>query len=254
MYYYSYDEILSHYSDSKMAAVRQINTTLRKEFPELGMMQTSFPDKRIENLFNVWVPLINYFSSAEKRKTLERLRKRGDEIWWYGADEPHHPYPNYFLDYPVFDCRIIMTLSYMYKVEGILYWCINREWKNNLSINEKWPDAEWKPYIYHMIKGTRKYKNGMGNLVYPGRNGKLLPSLRLENLRDGLEDYEYLVMLKKLVAEQGDTVLAKQAEKLLKVPANVAVAVDNYSANPEHLINYRNKIALMIEKLRKNSK
>ena len=254
MYYYSYDEILSHYSDGKMAAVKQINTALKKEFPKLRLMQTSFPDKRIENLFNVWVPIISYFSSAAKRKILERLKKRGDEIWWYGADEPHHPYPNYFLDYPVFDCRIIMTLSYIYKVKGILYWCINREWKNNLNINKKWPDAEWKPYIYHASRGTRKYKNGMGNLVYPGKNGELLPSLRLENLRDGLEDYEYLVMLKELTDAQSGTPLAREAEKLLKIPANVAVAADNYSSNPENLINYRNKIALMIEKLKRNSK
>lgn len=254
MYYYSYDEILSHYSKEKMAAVQQINTALRKEFPGLRMMQTSFPDKRIENLFNVWVPLINYFSSAEKRKILERLKKHGDEIWWYGADEPHHPYPNYFLDYPVFDCRIIMTLSYMYEVKGILYWCINREWKNNLSVNKSWPDAEWKPYIFHVSRGTRKYKNGMGNLVYPGKNGELLPSLRLENLRDGLEDYEYLVILKKLTAKCSDKSLKKQAEKLSKVPTNVAVAADNYSSNPENLINYRSKIASMIEKLKKESK
>jgi concanavalin A-like lectin/glucanase superfamily protein/glycosyl hydrolase family 123 len=254
MYYYSYDEILSHYSDSKLAAVTQINSALKKEFPKLRMMQTSFPDKRIENLFNVWVPVINYFSSAEKREILERLSKRGDEIWWYGADEPHHPYPNYFLDYPVFDCRIIMTLSYMYKVKGILYWSINREWETNTGINKQWPDASWKPYIFSHNTKKRKYKNGMGNLVYPGKHGELLPSLRLENLRDGLEDYEYLMILKKLVAQKGNTALAKQAEILLKVPSNVAVAVDDYSANPENLMNYRNKVALMIEKLKRSPK
>lgn len=42
------------------------------------------------------------------------------------------------------------------------------------------------------------FKNGMGNYVYPGKDGRILPSLRLENLRDGVEDYEYLVLLKKL--------------------------------------------------------
>jgi hypothetical protein len=45
-----------------------------------------------------------------------------------------------------------------------------------------------------------------------------------------------------------------QAEKLLKVPPNVAVSVDNYSVNPENLMNYRNKVALMIEKLKRSSK
>jgi hypothetical protein len=255
MYYYSYDEILGHFTEDKLAAVTQINTALKKEFPKLRMMQTSFPEENIENLFNVWVPIISYFGSEKKLKVLERLKKRGDEIWWYGADEPYHPYPNYFLDYPVFDCRIIMTLSYMYKVEGILYWSINREWETNNNISKQWPDAQWKPYIFHVKTGKRKYKNGMGNLVYPGKNGELLPSLRLENLRDGLEDYEYLAMLEKLVAENKknnrNSTLVKEAEKLLKVPANVAVAAGDYSSEPENLLKYRKQIASMIERLKK---
>lgn len=253
MYFYSYDEVSHHLK--YLPAVKQMSAIMKKEFPGLRLMQTSFPIPEIRDLFNVWSPIFSFFSSEKNLELFESLRKRGDEIWWYSADEPGHPYPNFFLDYPVFDCRIIATLSYMYGVDGVLYWCINREWRNNLKINKKWPDAEWKPYIFHIRLGTRKAKNGMGNLVYPGRNGKLLPSLRLENLRDGLEDYEYITCL-KLAAEKLEKAdikdkasLLDEARKLLKVPSDVAVAVDKWSGDPRNLLEYRRRLGLIISQI-----
>ncbi len=249
MYFYSYDEISHH--EINIPAARQMSGALKKAFPQLRLLQTSFPNENIRDIFNVWCPIFDEFVSAPKRKLLNDLKERGDEIWWYAADAPVKPYPNFFLDYPVFDCRIIGTLSYKYQVTGLLYWSINREWETNLGTREQWEQSgAWKPYIFHIIHKTRKNKNGMGNLVYPGRNGELLPSLRLENLRDGLEDYEYLVLLKKLAAKLPENDPDRtEAEKLLKIPPAVARAVNDYSADPQHLITYREQVALMIEKL-----
>jgi hypothetical protein len=146
----------------------------------------------------------------------------------------------------------------MYKVKGVLYWCINREWLTNLKIHKQWPDAEWKPHIFHISRGTRKAKNGMGNLLYPGPDGTLLPSPRLENLRDGLEDYEYLKVLENAIerlnksAIKEKDVLLKESNGLLHIPGNVAKSVDSWSSNPENLLEYRNKIGLTISKI--NSK
>lgn len=254
MYYYSYDELISHSTPEKLAAAEQIHSALSKAYPNLRMMQTSTPDPRIIDLFNVWVPLFSYFDSEENIETLERLRKRGDEIWWYSADDPASPYPNFFLDYSVYDNRIISTLSYMYNIDGLLYWRVNREWLTNLDIREQWPDAEWKPYIYSVNTGIRKPKNGMGNFIYPGPDGKLLPSLRLENLRDGLEDYEYLKELEKSIEKletadiKDKDALLKEAKQLLQVPASVATTVSKWSSNPEHLLEYRNRLGEMISK------
>lgn len=93
----------------------------------------------------------------------------------------------------------------------------------------------------------------MGNLVYPGKNGELLPSLRLENLRDGLEDYEYLAMLKRLVAVGRRKCSASKelckAEILLSVPAKVAQTVNSYSDDPVNLMQYREQVAHAIEAL-----
>ncbi|OGV38848.1 MAG: hypothetical protein A2020_13020 [Lentisphaerae bacterium GWF2_45_14] len=253
-YFYGYDELDCH-SDS-LDSAKQIMPRIMNEFPDLRLMQTSFPNPDIAGLFNVWVPLFAYFTSEQNLKILDKMRKKPNaEIWWYNADFPRKPFPNYFIDYPVFDCRIIMTLSYMYKVQGILYWSINREWKTNDVQGNKWPQIPWKPYIFNINNGARKYVNGMGNMVYPGADGQIYPSLRLENLRDGVEDYEYLKLLERQTAilkQSGRSpALVQEAEPLLRVPADVATAVNNYSADPQKLIDYRLKVAVLIEKINK---
>lgn len=252
LYFYGSDE-LSHHLKRNLAPAKQASEMLSKAHPSLKMMQTSFPIPELRGLYNVWVPLFSYFADPDNIRILEELRAEGAEIWWYSADDPQHPMPNFFLDYPVFDNRIIMTLSYLYKVDGILCWCINREWATNMDIRETWPEGEWKPYIYHAIHGTRKWRNGMGNFVYPGPEGRMYPSLRLENMRDGLEDYEYLRLLEglvnKLELENADHPLLSESRELLSVPVEVATAIDNYNPNPEALLEYRNRVARQIEKL-----
>ncbi len=251
-YFYSFDELASHMKDYDKA--KELLPAIQKAYPDLKRMQTSFPNPKIAPLFNVWCPLFDYFANPGRLKILEKMRKKPNgEIWWYAADEPCYPFPNFFLDYPVFDCRIIMTLSYMYNVKGILYWCINREWSTNDVKGAKWPDARWNPYIYNVFSKKRVYKNGMGNFTYPGPDGIIYPSLRLENLRDGIEDYEYLKLLEGKVAElkkkDASSGLVEDAETLLKVPVKVAVAINNFSSNPKHLLEYRKNVANMIVKI-----
>ena len=250
-YLYAFDEVVGHAKPERETA-KQIMTAIHEEIPGIKTVQTSRPDRELLDCFKIWVPLFSYF--VDNDKEVKELNKKGKSFWWYSADAPHKPFPNFFMDYPVFDNRIIFTLSYMYNVDGVLYWCINREWSTNFDIKGQWPEKPWKPYIINCFNHKRQYKNGMGNYVYPGKDGRILSSLRLENLRDGVEDYEYLVMLKKLVENSPENMLTKRAAELLQIPPQVAQSVNRYSADPENLMKYRNNVALMIEKLKKNSK
>lgn len=249
VYFYGADE-LSVNMDGLPAAT-QASQMLGQAYPWLKRMQTSFPIPELRELYNVWVPLFNEFIWPANLEVLRELKEEGAEIWWYAADDPLHPLPNYFLDYPVFDSRIIMTLSHLYGVDGILYWRINREWETNMDIRQQWPNAEWKPYFHHSTYGTRKMKNGAGNLVYPGKMGGLHASLRLENVRDGLEDYEYLVLLEQVVEALRDVDAShpalEMAERLLEVPREVAASIDNYNRDPRALMDYRNHVGWAIE-------
>jgi len=250
-YVYTYDEISCH--PAALAGARPLLSALHKAMPDAKFMQTSFPDPSYDTLFNVWCPLFNCFATADHQAKLDEKRREGHEIWWYAADNPTKPFPNFFLDHPVFDSRIIATLSWLHKVDGVLYWCINREWANNALEKDRWPEGQWKPWIESRFTGVRKYRNGMGNFVYPGPDGRMLPSLRLENLRDGLEDYEYLCLLRsgieKLRRQKGDPGLLARAEAVLAVPQSVARAVNDYASDPSHLLAWRTRLADMIEEL-----
>ncbi len=78
--------------------------------------------------------------------------------------------------------------------------------------------------------------NGDGYLLYPDKDGKPLSSIRLECLRDGFEDYEYLALLKKL---GGDA----------SIPEELVAGTRVFSSEPELLIQKREKVADEIEKL-----
>lgn len=252
VYFYGVDELSDHLGKS-LPLAQQAHEYLSKDIPSLRTMQTSFPVPEIRQLFNVWIPLMNFYVEANDLKFLEEIRAKSRELWWYAADLPVHPLPNFYLDYPVFDSRIVMTLTYKYKLDGILYWAVNREWKTNLDIRERWPEADWKPYIYHALRGERKQRNGMGNFIYPKRNGGIYASLRLENLRDGLEDYEYLKLLEtltdRLEKAKGATPEVAEARRLLAVPNDVAVSVSQYNSDPSALMGFRKKVAALIERL-----
>ena len=254
MYFYSFDELSMNMKH--LPAAVKITKALRTAWPELKMMQTSFPIPELQPLYNVWAPLFHEFGKADRLAVLQSIRARGDRVWWYAADSPRHPYPNFFLDYPVFDCRVIGMLSYVQGVEGILYWCINREWQTNLDTREQWPDAPWKSHIFHVHTGKRKYKNGMGNLVYPGRDGALHASLRLENVRDGLEDYEYLHALDGAVKRLEAAVdapaakaLLPEARALLTPPSTAVTGINSWSQDPRHLLQYRDRVGHMLGKI-----
>ena len=78
-----------------------------------------------------------------------------------------------------------------------------------------------------------------------------VPSIRLEFLRQGIEDYEYMVMLENLTGKRRgkDRKLVKEAEKLLEIEGTVFTDGKIFTKNPAVLLEYRKKIAEMILKL-----
>jgi hypothetical protein len=90
--------------------------------------------------------------------------------------------------------------------------------------------------------------NGEGSLLYPGSRARRytgqndvagpVSSIRFELLREGIEDYEYLWMLKSL----GDGAFADEAAR------RMVVDVSAFSRNPEELFALREEMAKRIER------
>ena len=109
-------------------------------------------------------------------------------------------------------------------------------------------------------KGTKSpWGNGDGRFLYPPRAAAQpspvpvldgpVDSFRIEMLRDGIEDYEYFAMLKRLLVERRNlpSALRDKAAALLKVPSSVYSSMTEFTKDPEPMEKHREKLARAIE-------
>ena len=81
--------------------------------------------------------------------------------------------------------------------------------------------------------------------MYPGPEGRPLSSVRLVNIRDGLEDYEYLWLLRQRVAQRKNAgrEVPQQISKLLEIPDEVAKDLRHYTVDPSAMLAHRRRLA-----------
>ncbi|HET6384535.1 MAG TPA: glycoside hydrolase domain-containing protein [Armatimonadota bacterium] len=175
----------------------------------------------------------------------QRMRAGDDAIWCVCAWPSTHP--NLFIDYPAIDARIIGWLSWKDGLTGFEYWSAT-SWGDNLK------QLGRKPYISRIESpwkaATFGQYNGDGYLLYPGPNGTVLSSIRLENLRDGFQDYEMLSLLKDGVDDaQRHGADVSIPEKLLAIDDTVCTKDLKYTAQPAVLLAARRQIATWIVRL-----
>lgn len=180
---------------------------------------------------------------AEPAIAAERSRK--GELTWYISCDQIYPQPNYFIDGPAIDPVMVPWITWMYGLQGILYWDL-KFWSQTV-------DPWLNPTTYlsgYLCSGGRNL-NGEGSLLYPGSEVRRhtgqrdvdgpVSSIRFELLREGIEDYEYLWMLKSL----GDGALADE------VVHSMVATVSAFSRDPDRLYAARQKMARRIEQLTK---
>ena len=117
----------------------------------------------------------------------------GDEIWSYVACEPqwHSPYQNILLFNDGTEARTMFWTTYMSGQTGFLYW--REEYYPGVAAN-----------TYTLRNPFSQTGPGDGILFYPGAvYGQMdpIPSIRMINMRDGIEDYQLLCMLEEYVGE-----------------------------------------------------
>jgi len=126
-----------------------------------------------------------------------------------------------------------------------LYWGTTH-WDFNCEGDQRWPDKPWITY------NRQPGHNGCGYLIYPGPGGTPLSSIRLELVRDGIEDYEYLYLLRQMLRAAGAKTpepLRKQAMAELNIDPEVLVDNMVFTENPAKILHARKRIAELIEQL-----
>lgn len=130
---------------------------------------------------DIWCALTSYFHED----ALAERRAAGDDIWWYTCCVPLEPYPNFQIQMSSLDHRILFWLQRYYDIQGFLYWSVNT-----------WTDDPYTtlPAIWLDSRQCNAYSDGL--LLYPGPDGPV-SSIRLELIREGLEDMHYFNLLER---------------------------------------------------------
>ena len=240
---------------------------LKRHAPGLRRMLTEQVEKDLAEGPNVWCPL----TPSLNVEGLEERRAAGDQFWWYICCSPKAPYATEFIDHPGTELRVWLWQTWAERVSGILIW-ETVWWTSDTAYPD--PASPQNPYLdpmswtsgYGVAKGSKRpWGNGDGRFLYPplaAANGKPsapvlegpVESLRLEMLRDGIEDYEYFVILKRLLAEKGaklDSRTRMNVETLLKVPAEVSAGLTHFTKDPITIETHRDKLARAIVDLLK---
>ena len=126
----------------------------------------------------------------------ERMSKyvaEGDELWAYVSCTPAYtaPYQNILLFNDGTEARTMFWTCYDLNVTGFLYWHLS----NYPGVGDN---------TFTMRCPFPKEGPGDGILIYPGAvYGQLdpIPSIRLINMREGIEDYQLLTMLEAAKGE-----------------------------------------------------
>lgn len=111
----------------------------------------------------------------------DNLRDKDGKFTWYVCWFPERP--NNFIETPLLDNRLIGWFTYLFGMDGFLRW--------DYAIWPKDPLNETR-YNYPYWKAGDMF------FVYPGKNMKPLRSLRWENLRYGIQDYQMFNKLEEI--------------------------------------------------------
>ena len=133
-------------------------------------------------------------------------------------------------------------MSAKYRPDGFLYYQTSL-WNNTAPVTAG-PYTDW---IAQSFPGY----NGDGNWTYPGPDGTPLGSIRLENFRDGLEDYAYVKLLEQRLAAAKQAgrnpQWQREAEAALAVPAALVGSLTEYTRDPQKVYAWRSRLADLIE-------
>ena len=237
---------------------------LKETAPGLARMLTEQVEPALIGGPNVWCPVSHHYN----HERAEERRKAGDRFWWYVCTGPKEPYCTLFIDHPATEMRVWLWQTWKRKIVGILVWQTNY-WTSRTA----YPDGLQNPYDdpmgwvsgYGVEKGTKRvWGNGDGRFIYPPERAAAgnpgtpvlegpVDSIRWEMLRDGIEDYEYLAMLRHLLKTHGAELTAEKRagyEALLEVPESITRSRTSFTTDPAPIEKRRHEVARAIERLR----
>jgi hypothetical protein len=182
---------------------------------------------------DIWVVLPPDF--AAHRAQIEQVLRKGDEVWSYTALVQDSYSPKWEIDFAPINFRILPGfLSQSIGLTGLLYWRVDR-----------WNATSWQAAPVYEVPPSANAYPGEGMLVYPGQAVGLpsvLPSMRLKWIRHGVQDYDYVSLLKQL----------GRGEWALNISKRVAADWHEWTKDPNVLEAARYQLGRELDRLAAN--
>jgi len=173
-------------------AVAWYSKLLEQAAPDLKLMVSEEPRPEIfnhpdysEGQIDIWLPVLHNYAPdvSWARAAL------GEETWIYWLYGTRPPYFNPItLDHPGIEARLTGWFLWKYRIRGIAYYSLNN-WSKNPWTEPMTSGHNGDTFLFYPPSKQNQA------IAYGANNHRLLPSIRLELMRDSLEDYEYLRIL-----------------------------------------------------------
>jgi len=163
-------------------AWRDMSSLIHHYAPDLKRIDAIETTNVLDNI-EIAVPKLDAF--ATWYDTYRNAMEKGTELWFYTVGIFQGSlYPNKTIDLPVMNSRILHWLNYKYDATGYLHWGWNQ-----------WEENPYQDVGKHI---------GDGWHVYPVKEG-VLNSLRWEEMRNGIQDYECFRILEDEIGTLKDS-------------------------------------------------
>jgi hypothetical protein len=204
-----------------------------------SIVDQTFKDLRIIPIDNTTFPDgdIYTLASYEIQKAQDSQLQNNTKVWWKFSPTDTPPFANpAVIDRTGTDARILPWIAWLDRIDG-LYYPQTTGWDKNPWIN---PMDEYGSngndfFFYPPDENLLAYTP-----CTPQRN-RLIPSIRLELLREGLDDYAYLWLLNKSDAVIG---VENQSDILAR---SIIQSENLFSRIPNSFYAIRDEIALSLE-------
>jgi len=237
---------------------------LGRAAPSVRRLLTEEVTPELIGSVDIWCPLTPNYD----KQSCETRQAAGDEIWWYVCTGPKAPYCGLFIDHSAIEMRMWLWQTWQANVQGVLVWTTNY-WTSDCaypppSVQNPWTDPMgWVSGYSTPIGSKLPWGNGDGRFLYPPNTDPEdtttpyvtgpVNSIRWEMLRDGMEDYEYLWLLRDTIgrarARGADAETLARAEALLEVSPEVTRSLTEFTKDPAVLLAHRDRVARAIEEL-----
>ncbi|MFW6060305.1 MAG: DUF4091 domain-containing protein [Phycisphaeraceae bacterium] len=224
-YFYSFDE---HWPWTFSVAREVFERAKQRGLTTISTLhdETYGTDSILGDVLDIYVDGHVQYDTALARKA----RAEGRKVWWYSTSD-------FNIETDVFYQRHRLWRTMAVEADGYLIWAMNR-WVGNDAFIGKQVRTDWNPYL----DGATPSSSAM--MIYPGEHGPV-SSLRLENFRTGVQDYDLLAET-ALRRKQPDESFYQATDRLL---TQLGVPENGEGMNSRDLRRFRRELATILDKM-----